>query len=71
MILPLVIIDVHEDVAKNPDYTLSIERLRKWEKASSRIRKAAQDSLRGYLRFYRNLTHTRRDANRRRDGFAR
>ncbi len=32
MILPLVIIDVHEDAAKNPDYRLSIERLRKWEK---------------------------------------
>jgi len=32
MILPLVIIDVHKDAAKNPDYTLSIERLRKREK---------------------------------------
>ncbi len=32
MILPLVIIDVHKDAAKNLDYTLSIERLRKREK---------------------------------------
>jgi kynurenine formamidase len=31
MVLPLVVIDVHEECAKNPDYTLSIERLRKWE----------------------------------------
>jgi hypothetical protein len=26
MLLPLVVIDVHEEVAKNPDYTLSLER---------------------------------------------
>ncbi|HXM74445.1 MAG TPA: cyclase family protein [Chthoniobacterales bacterium] len=31
MILPLVVVDVHEDVAKNPDYTLSTERVKKWE----------------------------------------
>jgi kynurenine formamidase len=31
MILALVVIDVHEDVAKNPDYTLSLERVKKWE----------------------------------------
>jgi kynurenine formamidase len=31
MILPLVVIDAHEEVAKNPDYTLTMERLRKWE----------------------------------------
>jgi kynurenine formamidase len=31
MILPLVVVDVHEDVAKNPDYTLSMERVKKWE----------------------------------------
>ncbi|MEP6603283.1 MAG: cyclase family protein [Spartobacteria bacterium] len=31
MILPLVIIDVHEDTARNADYTLSMERLKKWE----------------------------------------
>jgi kynurenine formamidase len=31
MLLPLVIIDVHEEAAKNPDYTLSLDRLKKWE----------------------------------------
>lgn len=31
MILPLVMIDVHEEVAKNPDYTLTLERVKKWE----------------------------------------
>lgn len=32
MILPLVLIDVHEEAAKNPDYTLTLERIKKWEK---------------------------------------
>ena len=32
MLLPLVVIDVHEEVAKNPDYTLSLDRVKKWEK---------------------------------------
>jgi len=32
MVLPLVVIDVHEEAAKNPDYTLSLERVKKWEK---------------------------------------
>ena len=31
MILPLVVIDVHEEAAKNPDYTLTLERVKKWE----------------------------------------
>jgi len=31
MILPLVVIDVHAAVAKNPDYTLTLERVKKWE----------------------------------------
>ncbi len=31
MILPLVVIDVHQEVAKNPDYTLTLERVKKWE----------------------------------------
>jgi len=29
MVLPLVVIDVHEECARNPDYTLSLERLQK------------------------------------------
>jgi kynurenine formamidase len=31
MILPLVVIDVHGEAEKNPDYTLTIERIKKWE----------------------------------------
>jgi kynurenine formamidase len=31
MILPLVVIDVHGEAAKNPDYTLTLERVKKWE----------------------------------------
>jgi kynurenine formamidase len=37
MILPLVVVDVHEDAAKNPDYTLSVERVKKWETNHGRI----------------------------------
>jgi kynurenine formamidase len=31
MILPLVVIDVHEECGKNSDYTLSLGRVKKWE----------------------------------------
>jgi kynurenine formamidase len=31
MILPLVVIDVHAEAAKNADYTLTLERVKKWE----------------------------------------
>ncbi len=31
MILPLVVVDVHEECAKNADYTLTLARLKKWE----------------------------------------
>lgn len=31
MLLPLVVIDIHAEVEKNPDYTLTLERLKKWE----------------------------------------
>ena len=31
MILPLVCIDVHQECAKNQDYTLTLERVKKWE----------------------------------------
>jgi kynurenine formamidase len=31
MVLPLVVIDVHTEAAKNPDYTLSLDRVKKWE----------------------------------------
>ncbi len=32
MILPLVVIDVHEAVAANPDYTLQMKDIARWEK---------------------------------------
>lgn len=31
MVLPLVVIDVHAEVSKDLDYTLSLERVKKWE----------------------------------------
>ncbi len=31
MIMPLVVLDVHEKVAENPDYTLSMDDVRAWE----------------------------------------
>ena len=31
MVLPLVVIDVHAEAAKDPDYTLTLERVKKWE----------------------------------------
>ncbi len=37
MILPLVVIDVHEEAAKNPDYTLTLDRVKKWEAAHGQI----------------------------------
>jgi kynurenine formamidase len=37
MVLPLVVVDVHEDADKNPDYTLSVDRVKKWEGAHGQI----------------------------------
>ena len=37
MLLPLVVIDVHEQVARNPDYTLKMSDLRTWETRHGRI----------------------------------
>lgn len=36
MILPLGVIDVHGEAAANPDYTLRLERVKKWEKITAR-----------------------------------
>jgi kynurenine formamidase len=36
MILPLVVVDVHEEAAKNSDYTFSLDRVKKWEKITGR-----------------------------------
>ncbi|MEP6937289.1 MAG: cyclase family protein [Chthoniobacterales bacterium] len=46
MILPMVVIDVHEEVAKNADYTLTVERLGKWETDHGRIPAGAFVALR-------------------------
>jgi kynurenine formamidase len=37
MILPLVVVDVHNEVENNPDYTLPVDRLKKWEKEHGQI----------------------------------
>ena len=37
MVLPLVVIDVHEEAAKNPDYTLPLDRVKRWEKDHGQI----------------------------------
>ena len=37
MVLPLVVIDVHREAAADPDYTLSLERVKKWEKDHGQI----------------------------------
>jgi kynurenine formamidase len=46
MILPLVVIDVHAEVAKNPDYTLTLERVKKWEADHGEIPAGAFVALR-------------------------
>ena len=37
MVLPLVVLDVHAKVAKNPDYTVTVEDVKAWEAAHGRI----------------------------------
>lgn len=46
MILPLVVIDVHEMAAKNPDYTISMEDVRDWEHRHGPIPKGAFVAMR-------------------------
>jgi kynurenine formamidase len=46
MILPLVVIDVYEESAKNPDYTLTLERVKKWESAHGPIPSGAFVAMR-------------------------
>jgi kynurenine formamidase len=46
MILPLVVIDAHAEVAKNPDYVLSLERIKKWETEHGAIPPGAFVALR-------------------------
>jgi kynurenine formamidase len=37
MLMPLVVLDVHDKVARNPDYTLTLEDVRAWEARHGRI----------------------------------
>ena len=37
MVLPLVVIDAHTETEKNPDYTLSVEHIKRWESAHGSI----------------------------------
>jgi kynurenine formamidase len=46
MILPLVVIDVHGEATKNPDYTLTIERIKKWEADHGRVPSGAFVAMR-------------------------
>ena len=46
MVLPLVVIDVHDEAARNPNYTLSLERVKKWEKDHGLIPAGAFDAMR-------------------------
>ena len=46
MIMPLVVIDVHEKVAKNPDYVVTMEDVKRWEKQHGRIPEGAFVAMR-------------------------
>lgn len=46
MILPMVVIDVHAEVEKNPDYTLTLDRVKKWESDHGAIPEGAFVALR-------------------------
>jgi kynurenine formamidase len=46
MILPLVVIDVHREAAADPDYMLSLERVKKWEKDHGEIPSGAFVAMR-------------------------
>ena len=46
MILPLVVIDVHEKVAENPDYTITMEDVNEWERNHGQIPEGAFVAMR-------------------------
>lgn len=46
MILPLCVLDVHAEAQKNPDYTLTLERVKKWESGHGAIPEGAFVALR-------------------------
>jgi kynurenine formamidase len=46
MVMPLVVLDVHEKAARNPDYVLSLDDVRDWEKRHGPIPKGAFVAMR-------------------------
>ncbi|MCE5283197.1 MAG: cyclase family protein [Deltaproteobacteria bacterium] len=46
MILPLVVLDIHEKVVRNPDYTITMEDVRDWEKRNGSIPEGAFVAMR-------------------------
>ncbi len=46
MVLPLVVIDVHEKADKNPDYTISVEDVRDWERRHGPVPEGAFVAMR-------------------------
>ena len=46
MLLPLVVIDVHEKVEKNPDYTITMDDIKQWEKNYGKIPQGAFVAMR-------------------------
>jgi len=46
MILPLIVIDVHETVARNPDYTITMDDVKNWEKKHGKIPEGAFVAMR-------------------------
>jgi len=46
MIMPLVVFDVHEKVEANPDYTITMDDVRAWEKKNGKIPEGAFAAMR-------------------------
>jgi kynurenine formamidase len=46
MLMPLVVLDVHEKAAKNPDYILSVDDVNAWEAKHGRIPRGAFVAMR-------------------------
>ena len=46
MILPLVVLDIHENVRANPDYTVTLQDVRRWEDRHGKIPQGAFVALR-------------------------
>ena len=46
MFLPLVVIDVHEEIANNPDYVLTLDDIHKWETKHGRVPTGAFAAMR-------------------------